>query len=296
MILKAIPATHAKLKTEQLTDQLKFDVPTYRVELLRAIKDRGDKKAVDAVRPLVGDAGQAIAVRAQAVLTLAALNAIDVDQMVRLASGIDPRLRQEALRALVGVKDVATRPELKDHRIEDRDLVSRLLGRPFFKNRPPLTDTDSWLKRLEGPADAEAGRRVFEHPKVANCSKCHRIDGRGSDVGPDLSLIGRTDRKWIVESILQPSAVVAPHYQSWKVDTADGKSRVGLLVGTHLDESVYVDVKGDRFKVLAGDVVEATPTKGSIMPDNLVDQLTDQEVRDLVAFLAAAGRGDGARR
>ena len=61
--------------------------------------------------------------------------------------------------------------------------------------------------------------------------------------------------------------MVAPHYQPWKVDTTDGRSRTGLLVGTHLDESVYVDAKGDQFKVLAGDVVEALP-KGSVMPDN----------------------------
>ena len=88
---------------------------------------------------------------------------------------------------------------------------------------------------------------------------------------------------------MQPAAVVAPHYQPWKVDTLDGKSRTGLLVGTYLDESVYVDAKGDRFKVLAGDVADATLTRGSIMPDNLLDGLTDQEVRDLVAFLAAAG-------
>ena len=114
---------------------------------------------------------------------------------------------------------------------------------------------------------------------------CHKLHGEGADVGPDLSLVGRTDRRWIVESILQPSAVVAPHYQTWKVDTADGRSRTGLLVGTYLDESVYVDAKGEQFKVLAGDTVEATPVRTSIMPDGLLDALTDQEARDLIAFL-----------
>jgi putative heme-binding domain-containing protein len=290
MALKAVPAKSKRVKTDQLAGWLRVDDKAFRVEVLRAIKDRGDKNAADAVKPLVADAGQPVTVRAQAIATLVALDAIDVDQMIRVASGPEASLRQEALRALVQVKGIATRPVLQDHRIEDRDLVARLVGKPFFANRPPATDTDAWLKRLDGPADAEAGRRVFEHAKVATCSKCHRIEGRGADIGPDLSLIGRTDRKWIVESILQPSAVVAPHYQPWKVDTVDGKSRVGLLVGTHLDESVYVDAKGDVFKVLANDVADAVPTKGSVMPDNLIDTLTDQELRDLVAFLAAAGK------
>jgi putative membrane-bound dehydrogenase-like protein len=291
LALRAVPANHAKVKTDQFTTLLGVDNAAFRVEVLRALKDRGDAKAGPAVRALAFDAAQPVSVRAQAVATLAGVNAVNVDEMVGLATGSDAALRQEALRALIQIKDVASRPALQDYRIEDRDLVARLLGKPFFMDRPQPTDTDAWLKRLEGPADPEAGRRVFEHAKLANCSKCHRIDGRGSDVGPDLSLIGRTDRKWIVESILQPSSVVAPHYQPWKVDTTDGKSRIGLLVGTYLDESVYVDAKGDKFKVLAGDVVEATPTRGSIMPDNLVDLLTDQEVRDLVAFLAAAGKG-----
>ena len=166
------------------------------------------------------------------------------------------------------------------------DLVARVLSKPFHANRPPATDTDAWLKRLDGPADPEAGRRIFEHSKVATCAKCHRVEGRGADIGPDLSLIGRTDRRWIVESVLQPAAVVAPHYQPWKVDTLDGKSRIGQLVRTYLDETTYIDAKGEPFKVTAAELAEATPTRGSIMPDGLVDTLTDQEIRDLVAYLA----------
>src|SRR5207253_6487174 len=119
------------------------------------------------------------------------------------------------------------------------DLCKRVVGKAVGDKRPNPKDTDAWLKLLEGKADPEAGRRVFESPKLAGCYKCHRVEGRGADIGPDLSLIGRTERKWIVESILQPSAVVAPHYQAWVVETLDGKTRTGLLVGTHLDKSVY---------------------------------------------------------
>ena len=115
------------------------------------------------------------------------------------------------------------------------------------------------------------------------------MEGRGANIGPDLSLIGRTERKWIVESILQPSAVVAPHYQAWIVETLDGKTRTGLLVGTHLDRyrSVYIDEKGNRFEVMAVEVADIRAAKQSIMPEGLLDGLTDQEIRDLVAYLAS---------
>ncbi|HJZ90670.1 MAG TPA: HEAT repeat domain-containing protein, partial [Gemmataceae bacterium] len=288
MALRAIPASFKPLRTEQLTELLRHDDPAFRIEGLRALTDRGDAKAAPVIREIAGDNRQPVAVRAQALVTLAALGPADVSYLSELAASQGP-LRQDALRGLNQAKLSAaerTRLEgLSKGLTDSKNLIDRVLGKPFYANRPAPTDTDAWLKRLEGPADLEAGRRIFEHPRLANCSKCHRVDGRGADVGPDLSLAGRTERRWIVESILQPAAVVAPHYQPWRIDTLDGRTRTGLLVGTYLDVSEYVDAKGDRFKVEAKDVVEATPTPGSIMPDGLVDLLTDQEVRDLVAYL-----------
>jgi putative heme-binding domain-containing protein len=104
-------------------------------------------------------------------------------------------------------------------------------------------------------------------------------------VGPDLSLIGRTERRWVVESLLQPSVAVAPHFQAWKIATTDESTRTGLLVRTYLDESEYIDEKGLRFKVRATEVADISAARSSIMPDGLLDQLTTQEIRDLVAYL-----------
>jgi putative heme-binding domain-containing protein len=286
MALRAIPATHKNLKTDALVELLKQDDPVFRVEVLRALKDRADAKAVPAVRDIAKDLKQPAAVRAQAVLTLSALNE-DADTFVALAG--DDATRADAFRALVGAKltdqqgkrllDAATGTDSAD---QYRRIVGKMLG----DKRPNAKDTDAWLKYLDGKSDPNAGRRVFESPKLAACYKCHQVEGRGANIGPDLSLIGRTERKWIVESILQPSAAVAPHYQAWVVQTLDGKARTGLLVGTHLDKSVYVDEKGNRFEVLAGDVADIRAAKNSVMPEKLLDNLTDQEIRDLVAYLA----------
>ncbi len=262
MAVQSISATSNKLKTEQLTALLAEDTALLTIEALRSLKDRGDAKAAPSVLALARDAKQPVGVRAQAILTLSALGSSDATLLRELAAGENEDLAQEAKRAL-----------------PDRVLAKT--------KRPAATDTDAWLKLLEGPADTAAGRRIFENNKLTNCSSCHRVEGRGANVGPDLSLIGRTDRKWIVESILQPSAVVAPHFQTWKVETTDGKTFTGLLVHTNLDESFYLNEKGLRVKVLATDVSEITPLKTSIMPDGLLDALTDREIRDLVAYLAA---------
>jgi putative membrane-bound dehydrogenase-like protein len=289
--LRSIPATFAKLKTDQLTDLLKETDVAFRIEALRALKDRSDAKAALAVLAIAKDVKQPVAVRAQALVTLAAVVPPDVDFLTELIGGTEPALRHEALRALMQAKlTEAQREKLVEAakgKDDSADFVARALGKPFRADRPAAKDTEAWLKRSVGPADAEAGRRVFENVKMTGCSKCHRVEGRGANIGPDLSLIGRTERRWIVESILQPSAVVAPNFQTWKIQTTDDRTFTGLLIGTYLDVSEYIDEKGNRFKLLATEVADVRPIRTSIMPDGLLDGLTDQEIRDLIAYLAS---------
>jgi len=260
MALRSVNVLHGKFKTEMLTGLLDIDDAAFRIEVLRALKDRNDPKPAVPIAAMAKDAKQPVRVRAQAILTLSSLTTPTDAFIKEIVESGDNDLAAEAMRAS------ANRPIPTD-------------------KRPAATDTDAWLKLLEGEFDLQAGRRIFENTKLTNCSSCHRVDGRGANVGPDLSLIGRTEKKWIVESILQPSAVVAPHYQTWKVETLDGKVFTGILIGTHLDESYYLNEKGQRIKVLATDVAEVSPVKASIMPDGLLDKLTIQEIRDLMAYL-----------
>jgi len=214
-----------------------------------------------------------------------------IDELLAFAGGGNATLRDEALRDLVGVALSSRQREqlerLDQSHPEAAGLVARGLGKSFHTNRPAVADLDAWLKRLEEPADIEAGRRVFAHGKLAACARCHRIDGRGRDVGPDLSTIGRVARRSILESILQPSNAVAPAYQVWEIEMKNGKVHTGMLVGTVLDDYTYVDEKGAAFKVNTRDVEQTRGVAKSIMPDGLADFLTDQELRDLLAYLCS---------
>jgi putative heme-binding domain-containing protein len=155
------------------------------------------------------------------------------------------------------------------------------------RDRPPAHDVDAWLKLLDGPADGAAGERIFYHSKAGGCYRCHRFDGRGSDIGPDLSLTaGTLDRRRLVESILQPSVEIAPLYFVWNIETEDGRSFTGTLI--HENESgeqTYADAQGKLIKLRIEDIAKRASQKRSIMPDDVAKTLTLQELRDLLAFL-----------
>jgi len=289
--LQMVRPTHPRLTADLLGRLLAQNDAALRLEAVRTLDEQSGPKRTQLLLDVTGDAEQNDAVRAQAVLGLAEAAAGHVKLLLHIAEGEGATLPDEALRALVDTKLTAEQRErletLAKSRPESAPLVARVLGQPFAKDRPPPVEVDAWLRRLEGPSDRAAGRRIFTHPKLAICSRCHRVEGRGQDVGPDLSTIGQTERRNILKSILQPSAEVAPYYQPWRVETRDGKVRTGLLVDTSLDQYTYVDEKGDRFKVKTGDVVESRALPTSIMPEGLADRLTDQELRDLLAYLGS---------
>ena len=84
-----------------------------------------------------------------------------------------------------------------------------------------------------------------------------------------------------------PSNTIGPSYQSWQIATADGKVATGILVRTNLDEYTYLDEKAGLFTVRTPDIALRRALSTSIMPAGLPDLLTDQELRDLLAYLGA---------
>jgi putative membrane-bound dehydrogenase-like protein len=293
LALQMIPPSNPKLTLKMLGDLLMHGEPALQLEAARSLSEHANADRERLLLDAIGNAHLPDVVRAQAILGLSGQAAKHVDLLLSLAQNGDTIMRAESLRALKDTplnQDQRARLAMTASRhSEGTALVARVLGQPFAKDRPRPDDLDGWLKRLEGSADSETGRRVFFHPKLAACSRCHRVEGRGVLVGPDLSTLGRTDRRHILESILRPSNIVAPHYQTWQIETTDGKIHTGMLIGTNLDEYTYVDTKGDTFKLNTRTIAESRFVPTSIMPDGLPDLLTDQELRDLLAYLCTRG-------
>jgi putative membrane-bound dehydrogenase-like protein len=289
--LQFVPAKHKKLTPEVLNGLLAQDDPALQSEAVRALCEHPSPKRFAVLRDVARDPHRDDAVRAEAVLGLSERAQDSADDLLALARGGNAALRDEALRGLVDVRLTPDQrrevQQLAERHPPAAALAARVLGQPFWERRPPAGDTDAWLKRLDGPADPAAGRRIFFHPRLAGCFRCHKAEGRGADVGPDLSDVGRAERRNVLDSILRPSNAVAPHYQTWRIDTADGKAYTGLLIRTYLDEYTYVDTKGEPFTLNTRQIVETRPVPASLMPDGLPDLLTDRELRDLLAYLCS---------
>ena len=140
---------------------------------------------------------------------------------------------------------------------------------------------------MSSAGDASAGRRFFS-ALGPRCSNCHRHSGRGGRIGPDLTRIGRnTSRERVIASILQPSQEIAPRYQPWTLQTADGKTRAGLRLprGGDSGEEFYADATGMEFTLRSDQIEYRAASDVSVMPAGLENALTSQELRDLVEFL-----------
>ncbi len=134
----------------------------------------------------------------------------------------------------------------------------------------------------------ENGRNLFH---ALRCAACHRFDGLGGDVGPDLTTVkNKFDARYILESIIEPSKVISDQYQSSTVITADGRTLTGLVSKADGTVVIYpADAKAKPISLPADEVEEILPSAVSQMPKEMLKTLNGNEIRDLMAYLMSGG-------
>ena len=133
----------------------------------------------------------------------------------------------------------------------------------------------------EAHGDPYAGRAVFTRV----CGQCHKVYGEGQEVGPDLTGNGRGSYDQLLSNVFDPSLVIGASYQATIVATADGRILTGLLEEDS-DRRVVLKLQGGEREVIPRDQVDAMKVSAvSLMPENLEEQVTPVEMRDLFAFL-----------
>jgi putative heme-binding domain-containing protein len=167
-----------------------------------------------------------------------------------------------------------------------RDLFESFV--PEEKRVKRLGDSVRPADLLKLVGDRDRGQQLFHKTTGVQCRNCHKIAGDGTEVGPDLSQIGKKhDREKLLESMLQPSKNIEPAYVTWVVETTAGKVITGLLVHKDGNEVVLKDTQNKQHRIATGDIEGTHQLQQSLMPDLLLRDMTPQQVADLLAYLAS---------
>ncbi len=133
-------------------------------------------------------------------------------------------------------------------------------------------------------ADAKLGKALF----VLKCAQCHRLFGEGAAIGPELTGAQRTSVDYLLQNIVDPSAAVPREYRVHTVLTMDGRLLNGV-VPEETTRTITLQTPTERIVLDRADIEEMKPTSVSMMPEGLLDTLTADERRDLIAYLSAPG-------
>ncbi|MEY2786969.1 MAG: hypothetical protein RLZZ34_112, partial [Verrucomicrobiota bacterium] len=153
----------------------------------------------------------------------------------------------------------------------------------------PNPEVGARIRQLEAvlrkaPGNPYAGESLFQQ----RCAACHRLFFKGGSVGPDLTSYQRDHLGTLLTSILDPSAEIREGYAAVEVETRDGRTLAGFL--TERDERVTTlrGLDGQDQMLPAAEVLSVRPTGRSLMPEGLLDGLSEGQLRDFFAFLRSS--------
>lgn len=175
----------------------------------------------------------------------------------------------------------------RDHRSSEvRDLFERFL--PDAERVKRLGDTIDPEDLLALPGDVGRGREWFFSESATSCKSCHRAEGRGTELGPDLSTVGsKYSRRDLLRQILEPSREVDPKFATRAIATRDGQVHVGVLASRSDREVVLRDAQNKTERIATDVIEQETLQPVSLMPEGLLRDLTAQQAADLLEYLAS---------
>ncbi len=170
----------------------------------------------------------------------------------------------------------------------DETLPAPTSARPFVR-KWQLDEAFGALGQLTTSPDLANGEKVM---RAASCLNCHWFAGSGTHIGPDLTSVARRfSRRDILASIIDPSAVIPETYQGLHIVTSDGKVHVGRVVSSGDYRSEILKLATDSqnpfafIEIPKKQIEQQRPSTVSWMPEGLLNTLTIEEIRDLLAYL-----------
>lgn len=274
-ILKALRVTGDRSLVQNLEKLLAGKEPAnFKLEVLRALAGVDANAARKAAIPLLSQPDPGLIAEAVTILSVSKDGAKLLGERFvakQLPRDLWPRVT-EALKKFAG------------------DPVLDKLSAEVTKGGLLLTNNPAELQKIREQVltkgDPRKGKELYLNAKTLACVTCHRMEGVGGQVGPDLTRVWDTQTiDKLLEAIVQPSKEIKEGYQSYKAATLDGQIYTGLRITETPTEVVLRDATGRDVRLKKDDLEEFTASKISLMPDDVIAQLTLEQFIDLLAFL-----------
>jgi putative membrane-bound dehydrogenase-like protein len=272
---------------------------------LEALIDQGSPDLAPALHDLLAD----VVLRRTALRGLAALrHAATPEKILARYAELTLEEKQEALATLASRRDFALallaaveqktvpREDISAfvarqlHALGDAQITERL--RRIWgevRETPPSKKaqiarykellTSAYLKN----ADLDSGRQLY----AKTCQACHVLYGEGGKIGPDLTGSNRANLDYLLANIVDPSAEIARDYRMSVVETTSGRVITGMITERSANR-LTIQTATERIVLAAEDVEDVEVSALSMMPEGQLEQLTKQQVRDLIAYLSTA--------
>ena len=261
-------------RLQAAVDQKDEEVAT---KTVTALGYAGGRRALQMLVPMVTDTKRSIPLRTAAVTGLGRTTAGQRTLLVIVRTGKLPAdLNFPAANILLTSRIGVIRNAAAEH-----------LKLPASKAGKPLPPTAELVRRTGDPA---RGKVVFED--AGTCANCHIVQGKGKEVGPDLSEIGtKLARQAMFESILNPNAGILQSYESYVVVLENGQIFTGLITSRTAD-SIVLKTEDAIVRTIKTADLEEEPAKSpiSLMASDLQKNMTAEQLVDLVEYLMTLKR------
>jgi putative heme-binding domain-containing protein len=147
-----------------------------------------------------------------------------------------------------------------------------------------LAAVEKWRSLLTpeklATANIEHGAELFKQ----SCASCHKLYGEGKNIGPDLTGANRSNLEYLLLNLVDPSAVVPKQFTTSVIVLNDGRVLTGVVV-SKTEQTLVVQTDREQVTLARSDIEETRDTGKSLMPDGMLDKLTEDQVRDLFGFM-----------
>ena len=276
--------------------------PNARNEAIRTLASLKDAKLPTLLNDLLGDRSVSV----EAVRAMAAYDApMIAKQLISNFAKFDDMTKTAALSTLASRRDSTEQfvAAMESNTIQSGKVPAFIIRQAMTVADEPLLARieDVWGKIGTTSADKKAlyakyhgilKGRAFEQANKSrgrvlydkNCGKCHRLFDAGGAIGPNITGANRNSIDYWLENILEPNALIGKDYQTTTFILKDGRVVSGLIAGEN-DDAVTVQTATDKIVIPMGDIEDRSQSQQSLMPEGQLKPMSDQQVRELIAYL-----------